>query len=226
MYVVYVLNVVEEWSGDRDGVSLSDSRWFHKEAAAGKSFSVHVYLDTRLDAFEGARECAKITRNNHKLFLDHVYLEVLLDVSFLFGNTWLTLGSISKVDKFSDRASSQYKASNIRFTSNSDELPDEFKVEPSRLIWPLSSAECRKSVSNRSPLKICLRSVSTKIERQRSVLRSQPCHFDIFSGCSSHGNGVLGIVEDLQAEQFCKLNNWRERWGGCMPAENIVTSAS
>ena len=162
-----------------------------------------------------------------QLFLDHVYLEVLLDVSFLFGNTWLTLGSISKVDKFSDRASSQYKASNIRFTSNSDELPDEFKVEPSRLIWPLSSsAECRKSVSNRSPLKICLRSVSTKIERQRSVLRSQPCHFDIFSGASSHGNGVLGIVEDLQAEQFCKLNNWRERWGGCMPEENIVTLAS
>ena len=79
MYVVYVLNVVEEWSGDRDGVSLSDSRWFHKEAAAGKSFSVHVYLDTRLDAFEGARECAKITRKAtpgsccfHKLFLDHV----------------------------------------------------------------------------------------------------------------------------------------------------------
>ena len=36
---VYVLNVVGESSGDRDGVSLSDSRWFHKEAAAGKSFS-------------------------------------------------------------------------------------------------------------------------------------------------------------------------------------------
>ena len=64
-------------------VSLSlthvGSTKFHKEAAAGKSFSVHVYLDTRLDAFEGARECAKITRKAtpgsccfHKLFLDHV----------------------------------------------------------------------------------------------------------------------------------------------------------
>ena len=78
-------------------VSLSlthvGSTKFHKEAAAGKSFSVHVYLDTRLDAFEGARECAKITRNNHKLFLDHVYLEVLLDVSYFFWqhlmNTWI-----------------------------------------------------------------------------------------------------------------------------------------
>ena len=40
---VYVLNVVGESSGDRDGVSLSlthvGSTKFHKEAAAGKSFS-------------------------------------------------------------------------------------------------------------------------------------------------------------------------------------------
>ena len=31
---------------------------------------------------------------------------------------------------------------------------------------------------------------------------------------SSHGNGVLGIVEDLQVGQFCKLNNWREEEEG------------
>ena len=70
MYVVYVLNVVEEWSGDRDGVSLSDSRWFHKVPQRGSCRQIilfHVYLDTPLDAFEGACDCAKEPENFHKL---------------------------------------------------------------------------------------------------------------------------------------------------------------
>ena len=121
-----------EW-GPWRCLSLSDSRWFHKEAAAGKSFSLSRLFGYS-DVFGRVHDYAKVTRKIQRM--PGTATITLVDVQ-------CTLGCNSK-----------YIGSNARFKSNSGEW---WWTPP----WSWAQQTNLTSQQRRMP-KICLKSVSTE----------------------------------------------------------------